>query len=1002
MESSELVPSLVSSTVAELKEPKGNSFGINLLKLLLSKCSLSKINFEDMYYALGNSLLKNTAFTLNPKVKNDQLLLFAAITKKLNKYEQVIARLEGVYRNQSWRTEKESDWNISDDLYEGREIKYVGLVNMGATCYVNALVQQLFMITSFRKFVLGISGDVRKERILHELQCLFGVLHQKQLVSYKAKKFYDSMNVEINVQKDTSEFLTTLFDALSKSLVNLKQPSFITQTFEIKTVTTIKCTKCGNAKTIPATILLLGLPVKDTKSIFEGLESFIKIEKLQGDNAYSCGICNEKVIAEKQEKLKTLPNILLIQLKRFDLLYGANNMKLNTYCEFPYELSLKDYTSLKNPNANKVYDDYFNYSLKGVIVHTGLLNSGHYYSLIKNSSDQTWVRFDDTVIEDFDITKLAAEAFGSAKDESSRNAYILIYERSVQLSKQVCNAFELNCVNEETADMIEQLKKPQMDSQVAMSECLQELVCEEQRDLVDRRLIFNRGFAQFVIALVKEGDSIDKLYEFGLNYLFTALARSDMRDLLFELTMILEQRCSEKESVALNVVKDFSVPSILRELVLGCPKADARKCVAVIVKASIARVYEAQSDSAPLANLAKTFIQQLDNLKLNICGEYFSILTEFVRPRLMSFLSNYQLIGTTLELLKLPVETSWRKIVMSDVESVAYKDPTFVVPSLNCFIEPDKMLVENEFGVQAPYMIEFLTKLINAYDTSKDLPVDFVELQMFQTEATLNSLIRLASFSNKGEEAFLDLMSSIASIEKNKYAKQLTSLLLNKLTRSIDMDLPLLLKAFLLIATSLFFQENFGAISKFIIKELRNYNSIYFANICHIDFIIELYKQCPQLVGNARDLVEAASDWLECNPFPSSSVQVFVRLPGSLPKKAEFIVQISKQANADRLKAVRTIKNSGKLSEMEDAKEIKESQEIDVCISNVKGKVRSRRWVRGTVMSAAKFAVKVKLEDGTEEWIERNANLLAHESTQTNPKAQEKDALTNLYYEFLN
>jgi ubiquitin carboxyl-terminal hydrolase 9/24 len=70
------------------------------------------------------------------------------------------------------------------------------------------------------------------------------------------------------------------------------------------------------------------------------------------------------------------------------------------------------------------------YKLKGVVVHTGSADSGHYYSYIE-SQDGGWFEFNDERVSEFDVKNLGEEAFGGKDGEYTRirNAYMLFYER---------------------------------------------------------------------------------------------------------------------------------------------------------------------------------------------------------------------------------------------------------------------------------------------------------------------------------------------------------------------------------------------------------------------------------------------------------------------------------------------------------------------------------------------------------------------------------------------
>ena len=85
--------------------------------------------------------------------------------------------------------------------------------------------------------------------------------------------------------------------------------------------------------------------------------------------------------------------------------------KINDYFEFPLELDMNKYTSdyinEKNQNNNK-------YLLRGLVVHYGSCESGHYYAIIKNidTKNEDWYKYNDSYVTKFDINNLKEEAFG--------------------------------------------------------------------------------------------------------------------------------------------------------------------------------------------------------------------------------------------------------------------------------------------------------------------------------------------------------------------------------------------------------------------------------------------------------------------------------------------------------------------------------------------------------------------------------------------------------------
>ena len=100
----------------------------------------------------------------------------------------------------------------------------------------------------------------------------------------------------------------------------------------------------------------------------------------------------------RQYKLKKLLNILILSLKRFQLLEN-NIFKLNRMINYPlYNFEL----------LNRKYDLY------GVINHNGTFNSGHYNAIVKVKDE--WIMCDDEKIYPIEEKKVI-----------NKNAYILFY-----------------------------------------------------------------------------------------------------------------------------------------------------------------------------------------------------------------------------------------------------------------------------------------------------------------------------------------------------------------------------------------------------------------------------------------------------------------------------------------------------------------------------------------------------------------------------------------------
>lgn len=90
-------------------------------------------------------------------------------------------------------------------------------------------------------------------------------------------------------------------------------------------------------------------------------------------------------------KIKELPPILIIHLKRFRSIPNTPTTKIYDSVDYPFEnLNLSRYTSDPSLPMNKQ-----TYRLFSMINHTGRANFGHYTNIVFSKNPEGWFKCDD-------------------------------------------------------------------------------------------------------------------------------------------------------------------------------------------------------------------------------------------------------------------------------------------------------------------------------------------------------------------------------------------------------------------------------------------------------------------------------------------------------------------------------------------------------------------------------------------------------------------------------
>lgn len=149
------------------------------------------------------------------------------------------------------------------------------------------------------------------------------------------------------------------------------------------------------------------MDVDQNTSITQCLRGFSNTETLSNEHKYYCENCCSKQEAQKRMRIKKLPMILALHLKRFKYMESqSRHTKLSYRVVFPLELRLFNKTS-NTENDEKLYD------LVAVVIHCGSgPNRGHYISIVKSFG--FWLLFDDDIVDKIDASAIE-EFYGLAR-----------------------------------------------------------------------------------------------------------------------------------------------------------------------------------------------------------------------------------------------------------------------------------------------------------------------------------------------------------------------------------------------------------------------------------------------------------------------------------------------------------------------------------------------------------------------------------------------------------
>ena len=327
-----------------------------------------------------------------------------------------------------------------------------GLANLGNTCFINSCIQILSHTYELNDFL---ENETYKKKIknnyesalLIEWDNLRKILWNENCIVSPGKfintiqKVAKFKKMEIFTgysQNDSSEFLLFLIDCFHTSLsreitITISgQPETETDNIALKCFEMVKntyskdyseiwnlfyavnvseITRVDNGKVLninPEPFFMVDLsipPNNKSPSLIDCFNHYVDGEIIEN---YIDETTNEKVDIRKKILFWSFPNILAIDLKRFNNRFQKNQI----YVTFPLDnLDLSPYViGYKKEN--------YKYELYGVCNHSGGVMGGHYTSYVKNANGK-WYHYNDTSVSEV----------GMSDSIISPKAYVLFYRK---------------------------------------------------------------------------------------------------------------------------------------------------------------------------------------------------------------------------------------------------------------------------------------------------------------------------------------------------------------------------------------------------------------------------------------------------------------------------------------------------------------------------------------------------------------------------------------------
>lgn len=527
---------------------------------------------------------------------------------------------------------------------------------------------------------------------------------------------------------------------------------------------------------------------------------------------------------------------------------------MNDYCEFPEKLNMMQYTQgyLKKKEGQKDENneenaegdaaeyppEYYQYTLRGTVIHMGTADSGHYYSFIKDNANE-WFEFNDSIVRPFDLKDLAQEAFGgeekflenigNAKEvkERSRNAYLLFYEREAYFDENANKIPTMLIGNQDR------------DSRSKIENMMPQILKETKEDnfkFHTTKYIWDRDYGDYIFRLVEQlaqrkdlgtpSQAVLETAKFCALFFMTVILRGQERIRLPRFLRELKVIFRACPPLCSWFLESFMYPDIIKEFLVDCAVKDMKYFVLGLLRISLKNTYNENKDlpyeefekSLPCKFVSSIIFvmhdQQASQIKL--LDKVFDVLASFsgLGPLAREFLVKKKMVGRLIYYMapeKPPVE-NYRDYTEEFAVDLAGKESDLGQPNVSSGVKAKDLvksvsemiskkkekIMMDQVSVNYNSLVETLANIASAVQapgsTEKGLELTKDENLLLYNNSNVVKLILIHATSKRARKVASNFIASLVT-NNEEYSREILSLLDKELRERDDIQLKVCLQA---------------------------------------------------------------------------------------------------------------------------------------------------------------------------------------------------------------